>query len=100
MRFLRPMIVAALIAASTPLPLNAVPVSGQRTYASPQAAAEALLDAVVSGDRRELRPLFGIDAPRIAASSLRCSLRVSISEMPARVSQAQRPSAVCASGTA
>jgi hypothetical protein len=66
MRFLRPMIVAALIAASTPLPLNAVPVSGQRTYASPQAAAEALLDAVVSGDRRELRPLFGIDAPRIA----------------------------------
>lgn len=42
------------------------PVAGQRSYASPQAAVEALFDAVVSGDRRELRPLFGVDTPRIA----------------------------------
>lgn len=66
MRFLRPMTVAALIAVAVPPPLLAAPVSGQRTYASPQAAADALLDAVVSGDRRELRPLFGVDAARIA----------------------------------
>jgi hypothetical protein len=44
----------------------AAPVAGQRSYASPQAAVEALFDAVVSGDRRELRPLFGADMPRIA----------------------------------
>jgi hypothetical protein len=44
----------------------AAPVAGQRSYASPQAAVEALFDAVVSGDRRELRPLFGADTPRIA----------------------------------
>lgn len=66
MRFLRPVTVAVLIAASAPLPLHGVPVSGQRTCAWAPACAEALLDAVVSGDRRELRPPFGIDAPRIA----------------------------------
>ncbi|MFN7644307.1 MAG: DUF2950 domain-containing protein [Burkholderiales bacterium] len=44
----------------------AAPVAGQRSFASPQAAVDALFDAVVSGDRRELRPLFGADTPRIA----------------------------------
>ncbi len=44
----------------------AAPLAGQRSYASPQAAVEALFDAVVSGDRRELRALFGADTPRIA----------------------------------
>jgi hypothetical protein len=47
----------------------AAPVTGQRSYASPQAAVEALFDAVVSGDRRELRPLFGADTSRIAPIS-------------------------------
>jgi hypothetical protein len=42
------------------------PVAGQRSYASPQAAVDGLFDALVSGDRRELRPLFGVDTPRIA----------------------------------
>ena len=44
----------------------AAPVAGQRSFTSAQAAVDALFDAVVSGDRRELRPLFGADTPRIA----------------------------------
>jgi len=56
----------ALAAAVAFGPLAAAPVSGQRLHASPQAAAEALLDAVLSGDRRELRPLFGVDTHRVA----------------------------------
>jgi hypothetical protein len=63
---LRCLLAAMLLAASTHSPLAAAPVAGQRTYASPGAAADALLDAVVSGDRRELRPLFGVDTPRVA----------------------------------
>jgi hypothetical protein len=47
-------------------PAQAAPLPGQRSFASPQAAVDALFDAVVSGDRRELRPLFGSDAARVA----------------------------------
>jgi hypothetical protein len=38
----------------------------QRGFANPQAAVDALFDAIVSGDRREFQPLFGADARRIA----------------------------------
>jgi hypothetical protein len=45
---------------------TAAPVAGQMTWPSAEATADALLLAVVSGDRRELRPLFGVHADRIA----------------------------------
>ncbi|RPH44255.1 MAG: DUF2950 family protein [Burkholderiales bacterium] len=57
---------AVAVALSAALsPLCAAPVSGQRSFPSPQAAVDALFDAVVSGDRREFGPLFGVDAPRV-----------------------------------
>jgi len=58
--------VALAVALSAAVSQAWAPVAGQRSFASPQAAVDALFDAVVSGDRRELRPLFGADTPRIA----------------------------------
>jgi hypothetical protein len=66
MSLLRSLSAAVLLAGAAMQPIAAAPVGGQRTFESPQAAADALLDAVVSGDRRELRPLFGVDTARIA----------------------------------
>ena len=59
---------AAVLLAVVAAPLAAAPVAGQRTFPSADAAVEALFDAVISGDPREMRPLFGADTPRIAPS--------------------------------
>jgi hypothetical protein len=45
---------------------TAAPVAGQQTWPSAEATVDALLMAVVSGDRRELRPLFGVRTDQIA----------------------------------
>jgi hypothetical protein len=66
MNRLRSLLAALMLAGAAASPLLAAPVAGQRTYATPQAAVDALFDAIVAGDRRELRPLFGADTPRIA----------------------------------
>lgn len=50
-------------------PLSAAPVAGQRTFTNPEAAVQGLFDALISGDARELRPLFGEDTGRIAPMS-------------------------------
>lgn len=63
MRTARRVAFAFALAAAAPA-LSAAGV--QRAYPSPQAAVDALFDAVVSGDPRELVPVFGADAARIA----------------------------------
>jgi hypothetical protein len=68
-------LIAALALSTALSPLAAAPVSGQRSYPSAEAAVQALFDAVVSGDRRELRPLFGADTPRIAPIADDASMR-------------------------
>lgn len=45
--------------------LAAAPVPGQKSFPSAQAASEALFDAVISADPREMRSLFGIDTDRL-----------------------------------
>jgi hypothetical protein len=56
----------AVTLAAAAAPLSAAPVAGQRTFDSPEAAVQGLFDALISGDRRELQPLFGADTGRIA----------------------------------
>ena len=63
MRTARRVAFAIALAAAAPA-LSAA--DAQRGYASPQAAVDALFDAIVSGDGRELVPLFGADARRLA----------------------------------
>jgi hypothetical protein len=63
MRTVRGAVLAFVLAAVAPALSAASP---QRAYATPQAAVEGLFDAVVSGDGRELVPLFGADARRLA----------------------------------
>jgi hypothetical protein len=63
MRTARRVAFAIALAAAAP----ALSASGaQRAYPSPQAAVDALFDALVSGDPRELVPVFGADVARIA----------------------------------
>lgn len=63
MRTARRVAFAIVLAASAPS-LSAA--GAQRGYATPQAAVDALFDAIVSGDGREFAPLFGADARRLA----------------------------------
>jgi hypothetical protein len=63
MRAARRVAFAIVLAAAAPA-LSAA--GAQRAYPSPQAAVEALFDAVVSGDAREYAPVFGPDAVRLA----------------------------------
>ncbi len=58
--------VAFAIALAAAAPSLSAAAGAQRGYPSPQAAVDALFDAIVSGDGRELVPLFGADAPRLA----------------------------------
>ncbi len=62
-RIARRVAFALALAAAAPA-LSAA--GAQRGYASPQAAVDALFDAIVSGDGRELAPVFGADARRLA----------------------------------
>ena len=58
--------VLAIAIGATLYAADAAHAATRRTFDTPDAAVAALFDAVVSGDRRELRPLFGDDTARVA----------------------------------